>query len=528
MVFKKPYAILIKHFKLIHILLTLLMAYSIYKMTRIISFFNEYISSGWKSINNEEISAYIGPLVYISIIFIIIISIIVYLLMRFKKKPRMYYLLTPLLYIIVFIITVVAGSILETATTDVISPIVTRAIRDVLLIFTAFQFVFIIFSLLRAIGFDVKKFNFKKDIADLEISEKDNEEVEVGFEIEKYKYSRKINRRLRNIKYIFLEHKFIWISIFSVIIVSIVVYAITNIFFTNKIYKQNNVVSLGQYNMIVRGSYMTTTDTKNNEISDEYKYIIVDTVINSSIEKNTFNIDALSLENNKEIYYPYTKGYSKFKDYGIGYKEGEVLNTNMQNQYIFVFRIPKDVNIKDTYLRYLYNTEYKDGISTNQHKKIKLNISSDNSKKVENKLNEEMQIGNNKLSISSYEFNNQYTYTYKFCYEDNNCTDSKGLVNTSFGANKTIMKINLKYETDENDTTLSYENMGDFFEEVSTIKYEKNGKYYIQKNIENLTPDEVNENEIYLEVSNNIKDSDYISLEFKNKGISYSYVLKGE
>lgn len=528
MVFKKPYALLIKYFKLIHIIITVLIAYVIYKMTKIITFFNEYVSNGWKSINDTEIASFINPSIYICIFAIIIFSIIIYLLMRFKKKPRLYYLLTPILYLIIFIVMLVTSSILKSAQFDVISPITSRAIRDILLIFTGLQFVFIVFSLLRAIGFDVKKFNFKKDIADLEISELDNEEVEVGFEIEKYKINRKLNRKIRNIKYIFLEHKFIWLSLLTIIITSIVGFIVINTFIINKTYNQNNIVQLDRYSINVKNSYLTSLDTKNNEISNYYKYVVVDTTIYNSIEKNTFNTDNLTLEINNKIYFPYSKGYSKFKDYGIGYTDGKVLQTKQQNQYIFVFKIPEDINLKKIYLKYLYKTTYKKGISTNEYKKIKLNILNNSSKKIEKNLNEKLYFNNNTLKIKSYEFNNQYTYTYKFCSSENNCIDSKGFINTTLGNNKSILKLDVDYKFNENEPNLNFDNIGNFFRDYATIKYMKNDKYYIQKTINNLTPDNINKNEIYLEATSDIQNSKYISIEFKNKGINYSYILKNE
>ena len=47
MILKKPYAFLIKYFKVINLLISLLAGYSAYRFYKIITFFNEYINSNY-------------------------------------------------------------------------------------------------------------------------------------------------------------------------------------------------------------------------------------------------------------------------------------------------------------------------------------------------------------------------------------------------------------------------------------------------------------------------------------------------
>ncbi len=528
MVFKKPYGILIKHFKLIHIFITILMAYLIYKMTHLISFFNEYVSLGWRSVTESEITSYINPLMYISIFLILILCIVIYLLMRFKKKPRLYYLMTPIVYIILFIVLMVTSSTLNTALLDVISPIRSRAIRDILLIVTALQFLLIVFSLLRAIGFDVKKFNFRQDIADLEISELDSEEVEVSFEVKKYKIKRNLKRRFRNFKYIFLEHKFIWTLVIVGVLLLIGGFTAYNIFVVNKSYRQNTVVSLDSYSISVTNSALVTKDYKDNEISEKYKYFVVNANIINRIENNTFKISNISLEVNGKIYSIIDSGYSNFADFGYGYSEGRKLNVNSDNKYIFVFRMPKEEKASNAYLRYLYRTEYKNGNPIDEYKKIKLNFSNyeNSSNYTENKLNETLNFNNNSIKINSIEFKDRYTYEYDFCVTEDNCTKSTGYIIPTSSNNTTILKLNVETKFDKDNPITNLENPGDFFGNFASIKYTKDNKTYLQSNITNLTPNNINSNEVYLNVSKNVEDADTIKIEFKNYGKKYSYIIK--
>lgn len=528
MVFKKPYALLIKHFKLIHIIITLFMAFLIYKMTGIISFFNEYVSSGWKSITESEVTSYISGFMYISLIIIVILSIVIYLLMRFKKKPRLYYLLTPLLYIILFVALLVTSSTLKGAVVDVISPIKVRAIRDVLLIIVILQFVVIIFSLLRAIGFDVKKFNFRQDIADLEITELDNEEVEVDFEVKKYKISRNFKRWYRNFGYIFSEHKFIWTFTLIVFMLIVVVIILYNIFVINKSYNQNKIVTLDNYSISVTDSTIVTSDYKNNEISDKYKYLIVNVNIINHIKDNIFNLENLSLESNGKIYNTINSGYSKFSDFGYGYTEGLTLSTEKNNKYIFAFKIPKENKIGKSYLKYLYKIEYKKGSAIPKYKRIKLNFKNyeNNNNVIENKLNDNVTFNNNSIKIKTIEFNDQYTYKYNFCTSKNDCNESIGYITPSSSNNAKILKLDAETTFDSDNPITKFNNPGEFFESYASIKYTKNNKTYLQRNVTNLTPNNINNNEIYLNVSKEIESAEKISIEFKNMGVRYSYVIK--
>ena len=63
MILKKPYAFLIKNFRAIHILLTLLCVYITYKTTGVISFFREYIANNYSvTVTDNLVTSTISPL----------------------------------------------------------------------------------------------------------------------------------------------------------------------------------------------------------------------------------------------------------------------------------------------------------------------------------------------------------------------------------------------------------------------------------------------------------------------------------
>ena len=104
MIFRKPYAFLIKNFRKIHILLLLLGFYVFYKENQIMAFVREYISLGTYSSSLESINNVATGLVIFSIILIIIISILMMWLLYYKKKPWKTYLIIIVEYIIQYLI----------------------------------------------------------------------------------------------------------------------------------------------------------------------------------------------------------------------------------------------------------------------------------------------------------------------------------------------------------------------------------------------------------------------------------------
>ena len=103
MILRKPYAFLIKKFKLIHLILTGILIYICYKSYKILSFFNTYIASSRHDVIDGLSDNYLGPLVYIAILFVIFISIFIFLLMKNKDKPYKYYLAS-IIYYFLFIL----------------------------------------------------------------------------------------------------------------------------------------------------------------------------------------------------------------------------------------------------------------------------------------------------------------------------------------------------------------------------------------------------------------------------------------
>ena len=90
MILRKPYAFLIKYFKIIHIILFLIFTYLVFEIRNIYMFFVNYVKNNnftyFEGIANE----YMNPLVFFLIILIIAFAISVYELMKKKEKPILF------------------------------------------------------------------------------------------------------------------------------------------------------------------------------------------------------------------------------------------------------------------------------------------------------------------------------------------------------------------------------------------------------------------------------------------------------
>ena len=93
MILRKPYAFLIKHFKMIHIILFLLGCFVLYQTNGLYSMIEEYQQL---MIYNETVNSvltYVSTPTILALVAIIIISGVLIYLLYYKKKPVIFYFL---------------------------------------------------------------------------------------------------------------------------------------------------------------------------------------------------------------------------------------------------------------------------------------------------------------------------------------------------------------------------------------------------------------------------------------------------
>lgn len=525
MILKKPYAFLIKNFRLIHLVLTFLVGYLLFKTYNIYDFFSRYVSNVYATLGDANPSNYITVFMFLVSIVIITFSLAMYMLMKKKDKPKNLYISLSLYYILLFIGLIFYFIVFKSMESTQMSIRNAMIYRDLTLIIALPQVILLIFSLIRAVGFDIKQFNFSKDLKELDINEEDNEEFEFILGVDSYKYFRFLRRRTREFKYYVLENKFMFSILAGLTCAIFVIMIILNFTVYNRVYNKNQKVSANNLTLQVNNSYLTNMGYDGKEIQkDKYFLIINITFTNNSGITTTLDLKSYELETNSGKVYPTLTRNSYFIDFGAGYAKEKIASGSSSN-YILVYELDKkDVSKKYT-LKIIDEIEYKAGSLNSKFKKVALKPLQYVDSETINTVNVgtpvtmyESILGNSSLLVNSYEFMNKYTFSYEACIRSN-CTDVKDVVIADGDKSKTLLILNGLLTLDKNSTfknnaksTLS------FFDAFVSIRYDdKIGP------VSNVTPSQISEKYI-LQVDENVTKAQNIDiiLTVRNK----KYILK--
>lgn len=535
MVLKKPYAFLIKHFRLIHLISAIPIIYLAYKSTAIVNFFSDYVANNYSlTVNGNLSTMFINPLMYLSIILIILGAMAIYFLFKYKEKPNKNYIAIIIYYLILFILLNICHSILGVMTSETIEASLARSYRDISLLLVLPQYYFCIFTILRGLGFNIKKLNFANDLKELEISEKDSEEFEFVVGVEGYKAKRTFRRFIREFSYYLKENTFIVIAIALLIIIGIG----TSIYLNREdyeiSYKQKETFNYKTFTLSVEDSITTNLSYNGNIINKGKYYLIVKLNITNNLN------EAVSLEHtnfrikvNNNFLYPIIDKATYFADYAIPY-DGKKIKALEQDTYVLVYELTEE-ELTEKYELKIYNgvSQEKGEINT-RYSNIELTpILIDQTSEVRKvNLKEKLDltnsnIGNTLLTINDYQITNKYTYTYEHCYS-NNCkkyTDYVAVDYYSNGKGSTLLVMGYDLVLD---TTSAYSHYikseKTFFDNFVSVRYKINDAVY-KSNVINQTPTNL-EKRLVLQVNDQIKEASEIELLVTVRNKIYTIKLK--
>lgn len=352
MVFRKPYGFLIKHFKLIHLLITAILIYLVSCNNDIYSYVNSCVIDG---VNRYNALEYINYGIFFFIAIAIFLFFVIYWLFKYKDKPKRLYVISMCGYTVVGIFMFVLFMYLRELPNNVINQKVIRGYRDIMLLTLGYQYIIIVIMFIRGLGFDIKKFNFGKDIQELNLTEEDGEEVEVDVSIDTTNVMREVRKRKREFGYYLNEYKIFIIGIFAIIFGIFGIKGFNYLKDVLKVYEQG--VTVGNINYLTVNSGYLNVDDDNN------KYIIVGFDISKYGKKERLNVANMVLKINGVEYIPNRNICYKFNKLGNCYKKQYI--TDNKSSYILVYKVD-DLNLKRTYL--VYNESYENRF------KIKLNL----------------------------------------------------------------------------------------------------------------------------------------------------------
>lgn len=519
MILRKPYAFLIKNFRLIHLLLTVLISLIFNMTNKILLFFNDYIKESTFQVINNISNQLIPSYIYLIILSIILINLAIIILLYKKDKPLKYYIITITIYILIIISLIISKIILRNIEFNNINILLLRITRDITMISYIAQIPILLISITRTIGFDIKKFNFKKDLIELNIEKEDNEEFELDVAIDHEDIKAKIRRSFRNFKYFYKENKDIILIILSItlIIIGFTSYKLYN---KNKIYKQGELMQSNTFNIKVLSSYQTKYDYKGKDISlNKYTYIIFKINFENIQEKDTtINTKNLILRySDTIIYYPEENYYDSFIDIGEGYKNNTI-KSKENKTYIFIYKVSKEYETKTPTLEYIKKTYKKNNELIYDLLKLKPTITTfEKTKLISTKaLKEQLNINegllkDTKLTINDYSINKNFIYTYE------NKTTYIVPTNKSYSA----LILKLEMDLSSLNPNITKETISDFIKLRCVIKGEEKTFNVL---LNNLTPK--NSQDIYLEVPEDINKATSIYLDFYIRDYKYTYILK--
>ena len=429
-----------------------------------------------------------------------------------------------------FILITVSFTIFKSIENDTLGTAAARIIRDLSVLIHYSQYIFIAFTAVRGVGFNIKQFDFKSDLAELEISSEDSEEVEFLIGIDSDKAKRTIRRFFRELKYYYKENKFIFILIIVIAIgiVGTMLYMNEEVY--QRVYKENDSIASGYLNFTVKDSYISNL-SKDGEVLNEDKYYVILQleITNRYREDHEFNYINLELTINNQYFLPNLSIANYFTDYGTPYN-GTFIKGNTTSNYILVYEIDEYLINQDFLLTvYSHYDGSVGGIGTVNNRisldptLISEDIISNNVSIGTNIDLSSTNLGNSTFAIIDYEFTNRYTYTYDYCVTEGNCIPSTGSISIDYandGSKMTLLVLDYNLTLDSDipymDITRSYRSV---FEDFTQIVYGVNGKtYYYDVSIEN--PSSYSEKAV-IKVPREVATADRVELVLNIRNISY-------
>lgn len=532
MILRKPYAFLIKHFKLMHIILSVAIIYLIYRTELMINFLNGYINSPAIVVGQTITSTLFNVGVILLPILIIVFSTVLLIVMTLKDKPKTFYILTIVVHVVLLIIYIYGYTVFSDMEKTILELKTIKALRDLLMYCILFQGAFSVMSLIRGVGFDIKKFNFGNDLQALEISEEDNEEFEVDLDFDINDKTRKGKRKIRYLKYMYKEHKFI-VHLFLGLLVGIgLLYTYSNYNIYNKTSSEGVTFNMNGFTLGVSKSYITNTDFQGNTIGDGNTYLVVVDLIlrNNGKKEEAYATGAVELNIAGEVFQHIEKYEGKLADLGIIYKNN--LIGKEFTHYLLVYEIPYK----------LTNSKMKIGFkntASNQTAYVKLSPNKLHNAKTQSKnyslgdtINfKDSTLGSTTFKVNSYELRNKFTLKYNYCSPRKNCISSvEYLTPNIFNSNydKTLLKLEAELNFDESFVSDNVKDIYTLFKTFAKIEYEIDGEIKYQTvYLGQVKSSKVKQNSTYyLEVYQEIKIADRIAIIFQVRNNTYKYYLK--
>jgi len=524
MILRKPYALLIKNFKIIHVIIGLMILFMYLKSGAILNFLNDYlINSGFILESYKYNEIYSSSYIIVSVL-IIIFNIIILFILKMKDKKVTFYIYNIIVYSLFILLLTYTSSVFNSMQNKIVDLRVIKALKDFFFAYNVIQIISLFMYIMRATGFDVKKFNFKKDLVDLKVEEKDSEEFEVNINVDLNKISRNRKKGIRYLKYFYFENRFISNIVISVVCFIIVFFGILGIINRDPVYKQYKMFTTNFYTLQVEEVYTTTLSKDNKVIDDNYAFILMKIKLKKNSTKSiTLNTGRFELKTGDSTYHSTNKYNNYFEDIGSLYRDDELKSEF--TTYFLIYRINKKDANKKFYLNYINDTN-----------DIRVNIkttSLDNENTITGNFDESLAFDNSivddySLTLERFQLDEKIKVNYKYCITDTKCNNAYEYVTPGINANfdKAVLRLDGTLIIPEfyNEYVTSMESL---IKKFGYLSYEINGKTYISSFYDILKANKVKQDTTtYYEVKKDVLSASKIMLVLKIRNNTYNYILK--
>ncbi len=515
MILRKPYAFLIRNFRKINILLLLFAIYVFWKSLSLANLTSQYSDYGDTGVLEQILSTFSSAYFWILFLVLVLVAILFFLLYR-KEKPVKTYAIMFVVYLAIFIFSFYANGYFQDIVIEGFDKAASRNMSGISFLLTLPQYVILLLLLIRSIGLDLKSFGFRQD-KELLASEEDREEVEVEVEFNYDKWKRTIRRFFRNVGYVIQKNK-LYVIIGCVLVFLVGGFFTYRYFYvTNRVYQMEDKISSNYYTFQVHNSYITTRDYKGDALASGKSYVIIDLdVTNQQTSTRTLDIDKFMLFVDDRYYTPSTEFNDSFSDLGPVFKRQPLAGKATAN-YFLIFEIDTPDKNSSFLLR------YQDLVNQSKLLKIKLKIKdiSEFVLRDAKRVGETLEVKVNAtdtilLQTSSYDWIDQYNYTYESCYI-NNCPVYQGTVTAKEGRKILFMRPNVAANTTQE--------ILNFMTKYGKIEYTLDGQTY-QETLKNSVPRVYKGNVLYFDVSSQASSASSVQLVFTIRNNQYRYILK--
>ena len=512
MIIRKPYAFLIKYFKVIHIIMFIVFGYFIFAIKDIKDYFTSAVLSNNLArlgVNNT----YFTFLYFLFAILLLGVSVSILLLMRKKKKPFIFYLLATIYATLLIVMAILFKSYFTAVAKSGSYPASTIVLyRDFTTVMYYVSFVFVVFSFIRGFGFDIKKFSFDKDKEELNLSQEDSAEVVLDINIDKDKIINKARKYKREWSYVYEDNKVLLKRIGIGLIAALFVYIVINGLVINKTYKMGNFIDAGSFGIRIDKVILSNKDAY-GEIRDR-NYAGVLFTIKTGGDGTFFDNRFLRLRINDEYYYSTQSVNSIMGDLGKVYNN-ESLPGQKEFNYVLLFDYDKSINARkvslEVYLSGKYHTINIDYIIQDKKGYKEKNV----------KLGEEIDILGG-LKVNNYTIHGgtaEYRYTEPNCVSE--CREYTKRIQPNL--NEKLLELNVKYESNEtNNKLLNY---------YVSLEYEVDGKEVVNtaKKMQLLNIASLSDGQrLYYSINSDFATSTNRYLVITTRDVKYKVLLQEE